>query len=120
MKYCIEYNYNDLLNLFFKMQRRQANGVLYILVDNELYIIDIELIAYDENIQIKFKVSENQKKDTKDFEEYICILLKSDFDNGIFKIDIKNEENSDVELEIIKLITQILYNQNFINNMKGF
>ena len=120
MKYCIEDNYNDLLNLFFDMQRKQAAGTVYILLENQLNIINTELIACSENIQIKFKVSPNSKKNADNFEEYSCILLKSDFGNGIFKINIKNEDNSDVELEIIKLLTKIMYNYNAINTMKGF
>lgn len=120
MKYCIEDNYNDLLNLFFEMQRKQAAGTVYMLVQNELYIIDIELIACCENIQIKFKVSPNSKKNAENFEEYNCILLKSDFGNGIFKININNEDNSDVELEIIELLTEKLYGYNTIRDAKGF
>ena len=120
MKYCIEDNYNDLLNLFFEMQRKQAASTVYMLVQNELYIIDTELIACSDKILINFKVSEDQKKKTENFEEYNCILLKSDFGNGIFKINIKNEDNSDVELEIIKLLTKIMYNYNTINSTKGF
>lgn len=121
MKYCIEDNYNDLLNLFFDMQRKQAAGTVYILLDNQLNIIDTELIACGENIiQIKFKVSKSSKKNADNFEEYNCILLKSDFGNGIFKINIKNEDNIDVELEIIKLLTKIMYNYNTINSTKGF
>ena len=120
MKYCIEDNYNDLLNLFFEMQRKQAAGTVYILLENQLNIINTELIACGENIQIKFKVSPNSKKNAENFEEYNCILLKSDFENGIFKINIKNEDNSDAELEIIKLLTKIMYNYNTINSTKGF
>lgn len=120
MKYCIEDNYNDLLNLFFDMQRKQAAGTVYILLENQLNIINTELIACGENIQIKFKVSPNSKNNAENFEEYNCILLKSDFGNGIFKINIKNEGNSDVELEIIKLLTKIMYNYNTINSTKGF
>lgn len=120
MKYCIEDNYNDLLNLFFEMQRKQAAGTVYILLENQLNIINIELIACGENIQIKFKVLSNSKKNAENFEEYNCILLKSDFGNGIFKINIKNEDNSDVELEIIKLLTEKLYGYNTIRDAKGF
>lgn len=120
MKYCIEDNYNDLLNLFFDMQRKQAAGTVYILLENQLNIINTELIACGENIQIKFKVSPNSKKNAENFEEYNCILLKSDFGNGIFKINIKNEDNSDVELEIIKLLTEKLYGYNTIRDAKGF
>lgn len=60
------------------------------------------------------------QKNADNFEEYNCILLKSDFGNGIFKINIKDENNSDIELEVIKLITKIIYNCNTVNNMKGF
>lgn len=120
MKYCIEDNYNDLLNLFFDMQRKQATGTVYILLENQLNIINTELIACGENIQIKFKVSPNSKKNAENFEEYNCILLKSDFGNGIFKISIKDNNNSNVELEIIKLITKNMYNYNIVNSMKGF
>ena len=120
MKYCIEENYNDLLNLLFQMQKQQAAGTVYVLVVNELHIVDTELNACGENIQIKFKVSPNSKKNAENFEEYNCILLKSDFENGIFKINIKNEDNSDAELEIIKLLTKIMYNYNTINSTKGF
>lgn len=120
MKYCIEDNYNYLLNLFFEMQRKQAAGTVYILLENQLNIINTELIACGENIQIKFKVSPNSKKNAENFEEYNCILLKSDFGNGIFKINIKNKDNSNVELEIIKLLTKIMYNYNTINSTKGF
>lgn len=120
MKYCIEDNYNDLLNLFFEMQRKQAAGTVYILLENQLNIINTELIACGENIQIKFKVSPNSKKNAENFEEYNCILLKSDFGNGIFKINIKNEDNRDIELEIIKLLTKIMYNYNTVNSTKGF
>lgn len=120
MKYCIEDNYNDLLNLFFDMQRKQAAGTVYMLVQNELYIINTELIACGENIQIKFKVSPNSKKNAENFEEYNCILLKSDFGNGIFKINIKDENSSDIELEIIELLTEKLYGYNTIREAKGF
>ena len=120
MKYCIEENYNDLLNLLFQMQKQQASGTVYVLVSNKLNIIDTELIACGENIQIKFKVSPNSKKNAENFEEYNCILLKSDFGNGIFKINIKDENSSDIELEIIKLLTKIMYNYNAINSTKGF
>lgn len=120
MKYCIEDNYNDLLNLFFDMQRKQAAGTVYILVSNELNIIDTKLIACGNNILVKFKVSPNSKKNADNFEEYNCILLKSDFGNGIFKINIKNEDNSNVELEIIELLTEKLYNYNTIRETKGF
>lgn len=120
MKYCIEDNYNDLLNLFFDMQRKQAAGTVYILLENQLNIINTELIACGENIQIKFKVSPNSKKNAENFEEYNCILLRSDFGNGIFKINIKNENSNDIELEIIKLLTKIMYNYNTINSTKGF
>lgn len=120
MKYCIEDNYNDLLNLFFDMQRKQAAGTVYILLENQLNIINTELIACGENIQIKFKVSPNSKKNAENFEEYNCILFRSDFGNGIFKINIKDENSSDIELEIIKLLTKIMYNYNTINSTKGF
>lgn len=120
MKYCIEDNYNDLLNLFFDMQRQQAAGTVYLLVNNELNIINTELIACGENIQIKFKVSENPKKNTEDFKTYICVLLKSNFDGGIFKINIENNEDTGIELEIIELLTEKLYGYNTIRTAKGF
>ena len=40
MKYCIEDDYNDLLNLLFQMQKQQAAGTVYVLVVNELHIVD--------------------------------------------------------------------------------
>ena len=120
MKYCIEDNYNDLLNLFFDIQRKQAAGTVYMLVQNELYIIDTELIAYSDKILINFKVSEDQKKKTENFKTYVCILSKSNFDNGVFKINIENNEDTSIELEIIKLLTKIMYNYNTINSTKGF
>lgn len=120
MKYCIEDNYNDLLNLFFDMQRKQAAGTVYILLENQLNIINTELIACGENIQIKFKVSQNSKKNVENFEEYNCILLKSNFDNGVFKINIENNEDTSVELEIIELLTEKLYGYNTIRDAKGF
>lgn len=120
MKYCIEDNYNDLLNLFFDMQRKQAAGTVYILLDNQLNIINTELIACGENIQIKFKVSEDQKKKTENFKTYVCILSKSNFDNGVFKINIENNEDTSVELEIIELLTEKLYGYNTIRDAKGF
>ena len=120
MKYCIEDNYNDLLNLFFEMQRKQAAGTVYILLENQLNIINTELIACGENIQIKFKVSPNSKKNAENFEEYNCILLKSDFENGIFKINIEDANDTSVELEIIELLTEKLYNYNTIRETKGF
>ena len=107
MKYCIEENYNDLLNLLFQMQKQQASGTVYVLVVNELHIIDTELIACNNNIQVKFKV-------------YQCFLFKSDFDEGVFKIFVKDKLNTSVELEIIKLLTKIMYNYNTINSTKGF
>lgn len=119
MKYCIEENYNNLLNLLFQMQKQQAAGTVYVLVVNELHIIDTELISCSNNIQIKFKVSEESKKKAEKFEEYNCILLKTDFDEGIFKINIKNKLNTSVELEIIELLTEKLYSYNTIRNMKG-
>ena len=120
MKYCIEDNYNDLLNLFFGIQRKQAAGTVYMLLQNELYIIDTELIACSNNVLVKFKVSENSKKNADDFEEYNCILLKSDFENGIFKINIEDVNDTSVELEIIELLTERLYNYNTIRKTKGF
>ena len=120
MKYCIEENYNDLLNLLFQMQKQQASGTVYVLVSNKLNIIDTELIACGENIQIKFKVSPNSKKNADDFKEYNCILLKSDFENGIFKINIEDTNDTSVELEIIELLTKRLYSYNTIRKTKGF
>lgn len=120
MKYCIEDNYNDLLNLFFEMQRKQAAGTVYMLVQNELYIIDTELIACSDKILINFKVSEDQKKKTENFKTYVCILSKSNFNNGVFKINIENNEDTSIELEIIELLTERLYNYNTIRETKGF
>ena len=120
MKYCIEDNYNDLLNLFFDMQRKQAAGTVYMLVQNELYIIDTELIACSDKILINFKVSEDQKKKTENFKTYVCMLSKSNFDNGVFKINIENNEDISIELEIIELLTERLYNYNTIRETKGF
>ena len=120
MKYCIEDNYNDLLNLFFDMQRKQAAGTVYMLVQNELYIIDTELIACSDKILINFKVSEDQKKKTENFKTYVCMLSKSNFDNGVFKINIENNEDTSIELEIIELLTERLYNYNTIRETKGF
>lgn len=120
MKYCIEENYNDLLNLLFQMQKQQAAGTVYILVSNKLNIIDTELIACSNNVLVKFKVSENSKKNADNFEEYNCILLKSDFENGIFKINIEDVNDTSVELEIIELLTERLYNYNTIRKTKGF
>ena len=120
MKYCIEDNYNDLLNLFFDMQRKQAAGTVYILLENQLNIINTELIACNNNIQVKFKVSEEPKKKAEKFKEYQCFLFKSDFDEGVFKIFVKDKLNASVELEIIKLLTKIMYNYNTINSTKGF
>lgn len=120
MKYYIEDNYNDLLNLFFNMQRKQAAGTVYILVSNELNIINTELIACGENILINFKVSEDQKKKTENFKTYVCMLSKSNFDNGVFKINIENNEDTSVELKIIELLTEKLYGYNTIRDAKGF
>ena len=120
MKYCIEDNYNDLLNLFFEMQRKQAAGTVYMLLDNQLNIINTELIACNNNIQVKFKVSEEPKKKTEKFEEYQCFLFKSDFDEGVFKIFVKDKLNTSVELEIIELLTEKLYGYNTIRDAKGF
>ena len=120
MKYCIEDNYNDLLNLLFRMQKQQAAGTAYMLVTNELHIVDTELIACNNNIQVKFKVSEEPKKKTEKFEEYQCFLFKSDFDEGVFKIFVKDKLNTSVELEIIELLTEKLYNHNTIRETKGF
>lgn len=119
MKYCIEENYNDLLNLLFQMQKQQAAGTVYVLVVNELYIIDTELTACGNNILVKFKVSEDSKKKTENFKLYTCILLTSDFDNGVFKINVENELDTGVELEIIELLTEKLYSYNSIREMKG-
>ena len=120
MKYCIEENYNDLLNLLFQMQKQQAAGTVYVLVVNELHIVDTELIACNNNIQVKFKVSEEPKKKAEKFKEYQCFLFKSDFDNGVFKINIENNEDTSVELEIIELLTEKLYGYNTIRDAKGF
>lgn len=120
MKYCIEDNYNDLLNLFFGIQRKQAAGTVYMLVQNELYIIDTELIACSDKILINFKVSEDQKKKTENFKTYVCMLSKSNFDNGVFKINIENNEDISIELEIIELLTEKLYGYNTIRDAKGF
>lgn len=119
MKYCIEDDYNDLLNLLFQMQKQQASGTVYVLVVNELHIVDTELIACNNNIQVKFKVSEEPKKKAEKFKEYQCFLFKSDFDSGIFKINIENELDTSVELEIIELLTEKLYNYNSIRDAKG-
>lgn len=120
MKYCIEDNYDDLLNLFFEIQRKQASGTVYVLVINELHIIDTELISCGNNILIKFKVSESPKKKAENFEEYDCILLRSDLGNGVFKINVKDTLNTSVELEIVELLTEKLYNHNSIRETKGF
>lgn len=120
MKYCIENNYNDLLNLLFQMQKQQAAGTVYVLVVNELHITDTELIACGNNIIVKFKVSEDTKKKTENFKIYSCVLLKSDFDNGIFKISIEDTIDTSVELEIIELLTEKLYSYNTIRETKGF
>lgn len=120
MKYCIEDNYNDLLNLFFKIQKQQAAGTVYMLLQNELHIIDTELIACSDKILINFKISEDQKKKTENFKTYVCMLSKSNFDNGIFKINIENNEDTSIELEIIKLLTEKLYGYNTIREAKGF
>ena len=112
MKYCIEDNYNDLLNLFFKIQKQQAAGTVY--------IIDTELIACSDKILINFKISEDQKKKTENFKTYVCMLSKSNFDNGIFKINIENNEDTSIELEIIELLTEKLYGYNTIREAKGF
>lgn len=120
MKYCIEEDYNKLLNLLFQMQKQQASGTVYILVNNELNIIDTELISCSNNIQIKFKVSKDSKKKAEKFEEYNCFLFKSDFNEGIFKIFVKNTEDTSIELEIIELLTEKLYNYNTIRETKGF
>lgn len=119
MKYCIEENYNDLLNLLFQMQKQQASGTVYVLVVNELHIVDTELISCSNNIQIKFKVSEESKKKAEKFEEYQCFLFKSDFDEGVFKIFVKDKLNTSVELEIIELLTKKLYSYGTIRDMKG-
>lgn len=120
MKYCIEDDYNDLLNLLFQIQKKQAAGTVYILVSNKLNVIDTELIACGNNVLVKFKVSENSKKNTDDFKEYNCILLRSDFENGIFKINIEDTNDTSVELEIIELLTEKLYNYNTIRKTKRF
>lgn len=120
MKYCIEEKYDDLLNLLFRMQKQQAAGTVYILITNELNIVDTELIACSNNIQVKFKVSEDSKKKAEKFEEYNCILLKSDFGSGVFKINIKDNNNTNVELKIIKLLTEKLYSHDMISDVKGF
>ena len=120
MKYCIEENYNDLLNLLFQMQKQQASGTVYVLVVNELHIINTELIACNNNIQVKFKVSEDSKKKAEKFKEYQCFLFKSDFDEGVFKIFVKDKLNTSVELEIIKLLTEKLYSHDIISDVKGF
>lgn len=75
MKYCIEENYGKLLNLLFKIQKEQASGTVYVLVVNELHIVDTELIACNNNIQVKFKVSEEPKKKAEKFKEYQCFCL---------------------------------------------
>jgi len=106
MKYCIEDDYNDLLNLLFQMQKQQAAGTVYVLVVNELHIVDTELIACGNNIQVKFKVSEEPKKKAEKFKEYQCFLFKSDFDEGVFKIFVEDKLNTSVELEIIELLTK--------------
>lgn len=120
MKYCIEDNYNDLLNLFFKIQKQQAAGTVYMLLQNELHIVDTELIACSDKILINFKISEDQKKKTENFKTYVCMLSKSNFDNGIFKINIENNEDTSIELEIIELLTKKLYGYNTIREAKGF
>lgn len=120
MKYCIEEDYNQFLNLFFEMQKQLASNTIYILVVNEMYIVGIELSACGKDtINIKFKISEDPKNKSKDIEEYDCVLLKTDFDSGIFKINVKNEIDTVVELEIIELLTEKLYNYNSIRDMKG-
>lgn len=119
MKYCIEDDYNDLLNLLFQIQKQQAAGTVYVLVVNELNIIDTELIACGNNIQVKFKVSEEPKKKAEKFKEYQCFLFKSDFDEGVFKIFVEDKLNTSVELEIIELLTEKLYSYNTIRDMKG-
>lgn len=119
MKYCIEENYSKLLNLLFKIQKEQAAGTVYILVSNELHVIDTELISCGNNIYIKFKVSEDSKKKTENFEEYECMLSRSEFESGIFKINVKNTEDTGVELELLELLTEKLYNYNTIRNAKG-
>lgn len=119
MKYCIENDYNDLVNLLFQMQKQQASGTVYVLVVNELHIVDIELIACNNNIQVKFKVSEEPKKKAEKFKEYQCFLFKSDFDEGVFKIFVEDKLNTSVELEIIELLTEKLYSYNTIRDMKG-
>lgn len=119
MKYCIEENYNKLLNLLFQIQKEQAAGTVYVLVVNELHIVDTELIACGNNILVKFKVSEDPKKKTENFKFYNCVLLTSDLNNGIFKISIEDTENTSVELEIIELLTEKLYSYNTIRDMKG-
>lgn len=119
MKYCIEENYGKLLNLLFKIQKEQAAGTVYVLVQNELYIIDTELIACSDKILINFKVSEDQKKKTENFKTYVCMLSKSNFDNGVFKINIENNEDTSVELELVELLTEKLYKHNTIRDMKG-
>lgn len=120
MKYCIEDDYNDLLNLLFQIQKEQAAGTIYLLVSNELYVVDTELIACGNNILVKFKISENSKKNTDNFEEYNCILLRADFENGIFKINIEDTANTSIELELVELLTEKLYRHNTIRNAKGF
>lgn len=120
MKYCIEDNYNELLNLLFQMQKEQAAGTVYILVTSELYIIDTELIACGNNILVKFKVSEDSKKKTENFKIYTCVLLRSDLNNGIFKINVEDTIDTSVELEIVELLTEKLYKHNTIRETKGF
>lgn len=119
MKYCIEDNYNDLLNLLFRIQKEQSTGTVYILVTNELYIIDTELIACSNNILVKFKISEDSKKKTENFKIYTCVLLASDLNNGIFKINIENSIDTSIELELVELLTEKLYKHNVIRDMKG-
>ena len=120
MKYCIEDNYNDLLNLLFRIQKEQSTGTVYILITNELYIIDTELIACGNNILVKFKVSEDSKKKTENFKIYTCVLLRSDLNDGIFKISIGDTIDTSVELEIVELLTEKLYKHNTIRDAKGF
>lgn len=119
MKYCIEENYGKLLNLLFKIQKEQAAGTVYVLVVNELHIVDTELIACGNNILVKFKVSEEPKKKAEKFKEYQCFLFKSDFNEGVFKIFVEDKLNTSVELEIIELLTEKLYSYNTIRDMKG-
>ena len=48
------------------------------------------------------------------------MLSKSNFDNGVFKINIENNEDTSIELEIIELLTEKLYGYNTIRDAKGF